>query len=74
MKKYSAIVKDENRTVFIENQEYENKAAFIYDLRKNGYKVNPRKVKPSDVFEYILNHTNCNPWDWDIKAVPCAEK
>lgn len=74
MKKYSAIVKDEGRTVFIKNQEYENKAAFIYDLRKNGYKVNPRKVKPSDVFEYILNHTNCAPWDWDIKAVPCAEK
>ena len=74
MKKYSAIVKDEGRTVFIKNQEYANKAAFIYDLRKNGYKVNPRKVKPADVFEYILNHTNCAPWDWDIKAVPCAEK
>ena len=61
MKKYSAIVKDENRTVFIENQEYENKAAFIYDLRKNGYKVNPRKVKPSDVLNISLTTPTATP-------------
>ena len=24
----------------------------------------------NDVFDYIMGHTNCNPWDWDIKAVP----
>lgn len=23
-----------------------------------------------DVFDYIMGHTNCNPWDWDVKAVP----
>lgn len=67
---YSALVKDGNRTVFIENQEYSNKAEFISDLRGNGYKVNPRKVKRADVFQYIVDHTNMNPWDWDIKAVP----
>lgn len=70
MKKYSAIVKDGKRVVFIKNQEYNTKADFIHDLRCNGYKVNPRKVKLSDVFDYIIEHTNCNPWDWDIKAVP----
>lgn len=70
MKKYSAIVKDGNRIVFIENQEYHTKADFIRDLRHNGYRVNPRKVKTSDVFDYIMNKTNCCPWDWDIKAVP----
>ena len=70
MKKYSAMVKDGSRIVFIENQEYPTKADFIKDLRSNGYQVNPRKVKPSDVFDYIMNHTNCNPWDWDLKAVP----
>ena len=70
MKKYSALVKDGDRIVFIENQEYHTKADFIKDLRCNGYQVNPRKVKPSDVFDYIMNHTNCNPWDWDLKAVP----
>ncbi len=70
MKTYSAIVKDGRRTVIIQNQEYNTKADFIHDLRCNGYKVNPKKVKPADVFEYILAHTNCNPWDWGIKTVP----
>lgn len=70
MKKYSALVKDGKRVVFIRNQEYDRKSDFIHDLRRNGYKVNPRKVKQADVFEYILNHTNCYPWDWDINTVP----
>lgn len=70
MKKYSAMVKDGNRIVIIKNQEYPTKADFVHDLRCNGYQVNPRKVKPSDVFDYIMDHTNCNPWDWDLKAVP----
>ena len=74
MKKYSAIVKDGSRVVFIRDQEYYTKADFIHDLRCNGYKVNPRKVKPSDVFDYIINHTNCNPWDWDMKTVPAEWK
>lgn len=70
MKKYSALVKDGTRVVFIRNQEYDRKSDFIHDLRCNGYKVNPRKVKQADVFDYILNHTNCYPWDWDINVVP----
>lgn len=70
MKLYSALVKDGNRIVFIKNQEYNTKAEFIRDLRCNGYKVNPKKVKPADVFEYILEHTNMNPWDWDLTNVP----
>lgn len=64
MKTFSAVVKDGNHTVFIEDQEYKTKADFIHDLRRNGYKVNPDKVKTSDVFDYIMKHTNCNPWDW----------
>ncbi|MDO4157389.1 MAG: hypothetical protein Q4D37_11555 [Oscillospiraceae bacterium] len=71
MKEYSAFVKDGNRVVVIKNQEYSTKAAFIDDLRRNGYKVNPKKVKKSDVFDYIVNHTNMAPWDWDLKVVPC---
>lgn len=70
MKKYSAIVKDYSRTIIIRDQDYPNKAEFIHDLRANGYKVNPKKVKPADVFDYIMDHTNCNPWDWDLKKVP----
>lgn len=70
MKEYSAVVKDGARVVFIKNQEYQRKADFIHNLRANGYKVNPKKVKQADVFEYILNHTNCAPWDWDLKEIP----
>lgn len=66
MKKYSAIVKDGNRTVFITNQEYRTKNDFIHDLRRNGYRVDPMKVKVSRVFDYIINHTNLNPWDWKL--------
>lgn len=66
MKKYSAVVKDYSKFVFITNQEYRTKADFIRDLRSNGYKVDPLKVKPSRVFDYIVNHTNCNPWDWRL--------
>lgn len=70
MKVYSAIVKDNGKTVYIENQEYQTKADFVYDLRRNGYSVNPRMVKPSNVFDYIINRTNCDPWDWELKEVP----
>ena len=70
MTTYSAIVKTENGVAIIKNQEYSTKNEFIKDLRKNGYKVNPKKVKKSDVFDYIFNHTNMYPWDWDITAVP----
>lgn len=66
MKKYSAVVRDGSRRVFITNQEYKTKADFIHDLRRNGYKVNPTKVKTARVFDYIINNTNCNPWDWEL--------
>ena len=63
MKLYSAVVNDGISTVFIKNQEYRTKAEFIHDLRANGYTVNPMKVKPAGVFEYIICHTDCTPWD-----------
>ena len=63
-------VKDGKRVVIIRNQDYPNKAAFIRDLRANGYRVDPKKVKPFDVFNYICDHTDMNPWDWDLKKVP----
>ena len=69
--KYSALVNDGKRIVEIKNQEYNTKAEFIHDLRGNGYKVNPKKVKKSAIYDYIVNHTNMYPWDWELKAVPC---
>ncbi len=74
MRKYSAIVKDGKRTVFIRNEEYNTKAEFIYDLRKNGYSVNPRKVKRAEVFDYICEKTNMAPEDWGIRKVPGSEE
>lgn len=64
---YSAVVRDKydnNKVKFIKNQEYSRKSDFIRDLRSNGYAVNPLKVKKFEVFDYIMEHTNCNLWDW----------
>lgn len=71
MKTYKAIVKDKmtGKRVVIES-ECGTKAEFIHDLKCNGYAVNPKKVKTREVFEYIMNHTDCAPWDWEIKSVP----
>ena len=71
MKMYSALVKDGKRLVEIKNKDYNSKADFIYDLRRNGYKVNPKKVKESHVYDYIVSNTNMSPWDWDLKSIPC---
>ena len=71
MKLYSALVKDGKRLVEIKNEKYATKADFIRDLRKNGYKVNPKKVKESKLFDYIIENTDLFPWDWDLKAIPC---
>lgn len=73
MKRFSAVVKDRQtkETIFIENQEYSNKANFIKDLKHNGYMVNPDKVKESEVFDYIMENTNCEPQEWKyINRVP----
>ena len=64
MKKYKALVKDENNNLVTIESEYNTKKDFIKDLRVNGYKVNPNKVKKVEVFNYIINNTNCNKWDW----------
>lgn len=70
--KWSAVAKAKRTgcTVLLKNQDYPTKAAFISDIRGNGYAVNPKKVKPSDLFDYILTRTNCNPWDWDLTEIP----
>ena len=71
MKLYSAFVKDGKRLIAIKNQEYNTKADFIQDLRSNGYNVNPKKVKESTLFEYIIDNTNCDSCDWDLRSIPC---
>ena len=63
MKTYKAIVKGSEGLVII-TSDYDTKADFIRDLRGNGYKVNVDKVKTAERFDYIMEHTNCCPWDW----------
>ena len=65
MKKFKAIVKDkQTKQLVIIESEYKTKTEFIQDLRSNGYMVNPHKVKLAEVFDRIMNTTDCNWWDW----------
>jgi len=49
------------------DSEYPSKSKFIADLKRNGYSVNPDKVQTKQQYDYIINHTNCQPWDWNPK-------
>lgn len=60
---YKALVKGNEGLQIIES-DYPTKNDFIKDLRANGYKVNPIKVKKSNIFDYIMNETNGHEWDW----------
>lgn len=71
-KSFSAIVKDnQTKKTTIITSEYTNKQDFIRDLKNNGYAVNPNKVKESDLFNWILDNTNCSPEEWKyITQIP----
>ena len=64
-KRYKALVRDKQtqEIEFIES-EYNSKASFIEDLRRNGYAVAPHKVQPAEAFDFVMNYTNCEPEDW----------
>lgn len=69
---FKAFVKDKEtkKYIFIKS-EYTKKADFIYDLKSNGYAVNPNKVKPAEVFDWIIDNTNWEPKDWKyINKIP----
>ena len=67
MTKYKALVFDkESKTLLIVEISQTTKKKAIKDLRNNGYRVNEIKVKKEEVFDYIMNNTNCYPWDWEI--------
>jgi hypothetical protein len=62
---FTAFIKDkETKEKKFLTMDYPNKSAFIKDLRNNGFAVNPLKVKTKEVMDYILDHTNCEKWDW----------
>lgn len=68
--KYSCIVKDEGKTVYIRNEEFPNMAEFIYSLRIAGYEVLLETVKESRLFEYILLKATADGPDWSINELP----
>lgn len=67
--KASVKCKKNNARIIIEGI-YTSKAEFIKDLRENGYSVNNNKVKTKEVFDYIINHTNCSLEDWKTNCIP----
>ena len=60
MKSYSARVYSHGKVRFKCDFLYENKAAFIRVLRDAGYQVNPKHVKETALFDYIMQHPNYN--------------
>lgn len=72
MKQYKAVVKFEGAATTITG-EYRTKKEFIEDLRRNGYQVNDRKVKEAEVFDYIVENTDCSADAWKITKVGQTE-
>ena len=48
-----------------------SKKEFIEMLRNNGYSVTYHKVKEEYVFDWLINHTNLEDYDW--KAINTIE-
>lgn len=64
-KEFKALVKDKKtKQVTTITSSYNSKKEFINDLKSNGYIVDPKKVKLSKDFDYIINKTNAEEWDW----------
>lgn len=69
-KSYSASVSDPERRAgrFTITRDYSSKAEFIRDIRGNGFKVNPMRVLETELFNFVIMHTNCEPSDWQEAA------
>ena len=74
MKLYSALIYDNRVPYMFLFRHYQNKAAFVADLRKKGFKVNPLLVKPSKLFFYILGHPSYNHDMWKLRSIPKKEE
>ena len=62
---YKALVTDKEtkkRTTIA--RDYPTKAEFIFDLRRNGFAVDPSHVKTQKEFDRIMDTTNAEPWQW----------
>lgn len=70
MKSYSAMVHSYGKVRFKRNFLYENKASFIRVLREIGYQVNPKHVKETALFDYIMQHPDYNDDMWNLHSIP----
>ena len=75
MPMYKALVKekDTGKRVTI-SRDYPTKAEFIFDLRRNGYAVDPSHVKSKKEFDRIMDTTNAEPWQWKPRKYDLTKK
>ena len=72
--KYKALVTDkENGKRLTIARDYPTKAEFIFDLRRNGYAVDPSRVKTEQEFDRIINKTNAEEWHWKPRKYNLAK-
>ena len=62
---YSALAyKKGSDTPMVVTKKANSKAAFIKELRDDGYKVEYNHIKLKAVFDYIVNQSPATPNDW----------
>ena len=75
MPMYKALVTDkENGKRVTIARDYPTKAEFIFDLRRNGYAVDPSHVKTGKEFDRIMDTTNAEPWQWKPRKYDLTKK
>ena len=72
---YKALVTDkENGKRLTIARDYPTKQEFIFDLRRNGYAVDPSRVKTKQEFDRIINTTNAEEWHWKPRKYSLTKK
>lgn len=67
MENYKGLVKDkETKQYTVVSGEYTSKKAFIEDARRNGFSVNPSRVKKAGVYDAIIKYTDGSELAWRL--------
>ena len=73
--KFKAVVTNkETKERKIIEADCKSKKQFLEDLRNNGYSVSDRKVKKAEVWNWIINETNCQEEDWYFNTIPESDE
>lgn len=66
MTMYKAFITDKKtgEKRFMDSDSFDSIKEFKRALRENGYSVS--KIAETELYDFILNHTNCEKRDWDI--------